>query len=155
MPAGSGCAPMLALVSASAGQPTHCPALHAQRDPYATPAHQHQLRNLPIHPKPPPDHCQAIGVKVKVPGPPHHDVAAPPADSRQTPSYRHANPSLLKTLPRPPRHAMLASRKMRCTDVRARAHGGAARAFRSPTSPMPGALRLLGHHHCRATTHNS
>ena len=128
------------------------PCMPERDPPCQTPAHHSQTR-LPsplTPPKLPPDHCQALKSRCQAPPFPQHCQGT--CKQASSPEIRARQPlSKTNLFARLPRHAMLASRKRRCTDVRARAHGGAARTFCSPASPMPAALRLLGHYQVQAT----
>ena len=124
-----------------------------ERDPLCqTQAHHRHTQppSLLKPPKLPPDHCQAFKSRCQAPHP--KNITRPHANRHHAPRQRPAHPpSKINLFARLPRHAMLASRKRRCTDVRARAHGGAARACCGPASPMPAALHLLRHYQWQAT----
>ena len=79
-----------------AGQPTHCPALHAQKSsPCLAPA---TSTSVPAA-RPPPPNCRPTNAKpyIKLAGPQSHNAVTPSADNRQTQAMGHGNPSLFKT----------------------------------------------------------
>lgn len=139
----------------SAGQPTHCPALHARkRPPCQTTAHRNQPRlSSPLKtPKLPPDHCQALTSRCQAPPFPRHCQAT--CNRHQAQRQGPANPSPKPTY-------LPGCRGMRCSPAGkggaptcARERTAGQRARSRPCIAHASSLRLLGHSQWQAT-HNS